>query len=53
MTTKTAIADNHAKPSCPKCGGNTVYIKTSTNEIVCRRCGTISKRAENSEAPTG
>ena len=32
----------NGKPSCPKCGSNVIYIKTLTQEIVCRRCGSIS-----------
>jgi len=31
------------KPKCPKCGSNYVYIRVKTGEIVCRRCGAISK----------
>lgn len=27
---------------CPKCNSSVVYVRITTRELVCRRCGTIS-----------
>lgn len=29
---------------CPKCKRQDAYLRLTTNEIVCRNCGTITKQ---------
>jgi len=31
------------KPTCQKCGSTEVYMRITTSERVCRKCGNIEK----------
>lgn len=37
------------KPTCQKCGSGQVYIRFTTNELVCRLCGNIQKIGEENK----
>jgi len=34
------------KPRCKKCGSTQVYIRLTTNDLVCQKCGNISSLDE-------
>lgn len=31
------------QPRCPKCNSTQIHIRSMTDEIVCQKCGEISK----------
>jgi transcription initiation factor TFIIIB Brf1 subunit/transcription initiation factor TFIIB len=36
------------RPACPKCGSIYSYVRITTREFVCRRCGCVWRPREES-----
>jgi ribosomal protein S27AE len=42
------MTKNPNRPRCPQCGSAVVYVRIN-GDVVCRRCGHVSKQAESAK----
>jgi len=41
------------QPRCPKCNSTQTHIRFMTNELVCQKCGEISKLNKDNKKQNG